>query len=97
MVTKNPRNIALALVLVIGLTVLVGVLQNNAGLFSITGGGDERDSPDVPFDPSTQSGCDVLKVSSVDNALKEMGTDDYYALTADHSLTEYNGKVYSCQ
>lgn len=96
MVAKNTRNIALALVLVIGLTVLVGVLQNKVGLFSVTGGGDERESPDVHFDPQAQ-GCSVLSVSSIENAPKEMGAQKYYDLTADHSLTEFNGKVYSCK
>lgn len=100
MVEANAKNLILVLVVVIGLAAVVGVLQNKAGLFSVTGEGQaidtERDSPDPVFNP-VQMGCTVVDARSIDSAPEDLGVGDYYALTADHSLTEFGGKVYACQ
>ena len=44
-----------------------------------------------------RDGCYLLGVSSVRNALAELGVDEYYRLTTNHRLVTVDGVVYACK
>lgn len=62
---------------------------------------DVRCSDPMECEPSTfnpaDADCTAVDVSSVSSAAEELGVDEYFSLTQDHSLTEINGVVYACK